>query len=335
VGWALIDEEGCGKSLCTLVAKTTEGGVTWTPTGWIPACSLGCSRAAGQVTHLRFANADDGYAFGSGLFVTTDGGHTWRAGKGPQVTALEPSGPDILRVSYLTTGCPGPCDLRIDQSVAGSAVWHTVYGPFAGDAVQLVRQGLDDVYVAAFANTANGASYAHSVLLTSDDAGLEDQARPDPCGFVDGGEFDMVALAAAPGSVIGALCAERAGTDEFVAVSTNGGSTFSLAPPYGMFKQFDLIAMTSGSNLFVATGGVAGSGPIQYQLLSSTDGGMTWRPVETADGQTQWNYPTTGFLGFENGEVGRWVGDPTTIWQTTDGGAVWTRSPVRVWPPRS
>jgi hypothetical protein len=327
-GWALVDEEGCGRPLCTAVLKTADGGATWTPLAWIPACASQCSYDVAEVTHLRFANADDGYAFGPDLFVTTDGGETWSPESGPYVLALEPAGSDVLRVSFSSSGCPGPCDLRIEQATAGSDVWRTLDGPFQGDAVQLVRQGLSDADVAIFENPAGGAGSAHGTLLTSVDGGWQWQTRPDPCGTVGGNEYDMVALAAAPGSVLGALCTERGGTGQFVAISTDGGSVFlptlMVGAVKGKAEQFDQIAMTSASNLFLGTGGLYGTGRVEYQLISSTDGGSTWQVAIAASGEAQLNYPSGGFLGFENPSVGRWVGDPLSIWQTSDGGRTWT-----------
>jgi photosystem II stability/assembly factor-like uncharacterized protein len=45
-------------------------------------------------------------------------------------------------------------------------------------------------------------------------------------------------------------------------------------------------------------------------------------------GQAQLFFPTEPFLGFENTTVGRWVGDPYHLWETTDGGVHWVKQAI-------
>ena len=120
-GWALVGQGTCGQTTCADVLTTTDGGSVWHQIGSIAATlsdCVGCGTPG--VSHIRFANDLDGYAFGPDLFVTTDGGVTWSQENGPYVAALEPAGGTVMRVAYTETGCPGPCDLTIQTAPAGS-----------------------------------------------------------------------------------------------------------------------------------------------------------------------------------------------------------------------
>jgi photosystem II stability/assembly factor-like uncharacterized protein len=330
-GWALTTSPGCGQPTCTDVLTTTNGGTTWSQVGSIAATSsqcTGCSTLG--VTHIRFANDLDGYAFDPDLFVTTDGGQTWSQETGPYIAALEPAGSNVMRIAYTHDGCPGPCDLLIQVAPAGSDIWNSEVSPFIGDSVQLVRQGVDDAYVAVFENSAGGDQSAHATLMISLDGGSSWSNRPDPCGAPAGDEFDTTAIAAAPDSVLAVLCNERGeGQHSFVAVSTDGGADFTQRPFLADNDTFEkAIAVTSATQLFVSSGASAGSGSSRWILLGSTDGGISWHQEIDETGQLQPGFPAQGFLGFETSSVGRWVGYPYHLWETTDGGSTWVRQAV-------
>jgi photosystem II stability/assembly factor-like uncharacterized protein len=327
-GWALVDTPNCGQSTCTEVLTTTDGGTAWSQIGTIAASSSLCTGCGTlDVTHIRFANDLDGYAFDPNLFVTTDGGTTWSQESGPFVEAVEPAGADVMRVSYSHSGCPGPCDLTIQEAPAGASNWDTVNGPIQGDAVQLVRQGADNAYVAVFQNPAGGAGSAHAMLMISHNGGTSWTDRADPCGVVGGNEYDTSAIAAAPSSVVTILCSERGGTQRsFVAVSTNGGTTFTSQPLVAPADTFTNIAATSAVSVFLGgTAPATGAESAQWVLLASTDGGQSWQQVASQTGQAEQYFPGASFLGFESATVGRWVGYPYDIWETTDGGSTWVR----------
>jgi photosystem II stability/assembly factor-like uncharacterized protein len=284
------------------------------------------------VSSIRFANDLDGYAFGPALFMTTDGGVTWTPQVGPFVAALEPAGPDVMRVAYTQTGCPGPCDLTIQSAPAGSTSWTTLHAPIQGDAVQLVRQGTADAYVATFENPAGGAQDEHGALTISLDGGATWSTRPDPCGVVDGDEYDTAAIAAAAPSVLAVLCRDRMQPlNMFLALSSDGGSAFTMGPliPGAPWAAVDELAATSASAIFLAFSAPAGTGTTVYSLLASDDGGRSWYQSTSRVAQGVGTSPPSGtFLGFESAAVGRWVVAGNDLWQTTDGGAQWVQEPA-------
>ncbi|MHB8328750.1 MAG: hypothetical protein ACYDD6_03835, partial [Acidimicrobiales bacterium] len=317
-GWALARGTGCTGARCTAVLNTTDGGSSWQEVGSIPAelpnCPGGCQQGLPEVSHIRFANYEDGYAFSPNLFVTSNGGITWTEEQGPMVLALEPAGSDVVRVSYTHTGCPGPCNLRVEQAPPGSGRWSALTSSFRGDSVLLVRQGADEIYVAALENPAGGAIDEHASLLISHDGGSTWAKRADPCGNLDGKEYDTTTLAAAPGRVVVDLCSARAQySEQFVAESTDGGGTFTMGPLVSPSGPYELIAATSAPKVFL--GAITGGSPTEtYSLLGSDDGGHSWRTAASQTGHSELDFPYQGFLGFESASVGRWAGYPYVIW---------------------
>lgn len=73
----------CAQGSCVGVAKTTDGGKTFTEVG-APASSVVPDAltntdvfSGDTISDIRFVNASDGWAFGGGLWQTTDGGQHW------------------------------------------------------------------------------------------------------------------------------------------------------------------------------------------------------------------------------------------------------------------
>src|SRR5258708_22253465 len=139
-GWVLVGVS-CGRALCLQLQHTTDGGSTWTV---VPSPQLASPAVAGQVRAVRFADSQDGWVYGPGLFATHDGGRSWRAVAVPglgrplaQVVTLtvldgfadalvaeglDPNigGPSKLCVSDITPG-----DWRPVSGVGGSGNWGT------------------------------------------------------------------------------------------------------------------------------------------------------------------------------------------------------------------
>src|SRR4029077_943104 len=77
VGWVL-GTAPCGAATCSDVIGTTDGAKTWGLLGKVnaPIAQIGDPTRPG-ITEIRFATLQVGWAFGPGLFQTTNGGRSW------------------------------------------------------------------------------------------------------------------------------------------------------------------------------------------------------------------------------------------------------------------
>jgi len=329
-GWALGVAPGCLGQRCATILETTDGGQHWVTVTDLHDCLLeaapvGCPAGVPQVSQIRFANADIGYAFASdgGPFaMTTNGGLSWAIQPGRQASAIKVGYGTAIRISFSQGGCPGPCDWSIDQAALGQNSWSTLFTPPTSvnhGNVDLLRQGPELIYAAFLGDPAAGAGSQQAQLYVSANAGLTWAGRPDPCASSQRPEYVTAELAAAPSGVLAALCVSRGGAQsQMVAVSTNQGTSFGPleALPHSSSGLFSEIAATSAKALFVASPG--------GELVESRNGGQSWRVAIRVKAQITPTTPQSTFLGFETPLIGRWIGPPDTLWTTTNGGGTWT-----------
>jgi photosystem II stability/assembly factor-like uncharacterized protein len=310
-GWALASadcQSGAGR--CTALLRTSDG-THWTSTDGVAfnvaGVSAGCATKC--VSNIRFANDQVGYAYGpKAFFMTTDGGASWQQQPGGAIQ-LETLSGNVVRVTSSGTGCPGPCDVRVETSDLGSASWtDSGLGPLSGAAVTLSRGG-SDAYLLVMRNPAGGANDATSTLYRSSDNGRSWVPAGEPCPQ-RGGEVDSHAVAAGGDDRVSVLCTDRfaAHRRTFVATSTDAGAHFAAAPGIVPVDGPSLLSGDAGTVLVI--GGLDG-------LARSTDGAATWALVPEISGEVT-------FVGFESTTVGRAVTDNRIIWTTHDGGRTWT-----------
>ncbi len=332
-GWVL-GEGTTGCPTCAVIKRTVDGGRSWSA---VPApagrtlisggSTYTCWKSGGCVTHLVFANRDDGYLFGPDLFTTSDGGRTWHRQAGERTAALATVAPGVVwRLTYAGGGCPGPCDLALQQQRAGSTIWTTVRAPFdgadTGVVPQIVSTDTARVLVAFYGNIAGGVT-SHATFFVTANLGRSWSTRADPCGGTGKGEDDAYDTSAAgPGAVVVVCVAKADSNTEFVLVSRDGGRTFGPRRPLPRTAA-SMIAAVSASTIVLATGNVNGAGPLTYTLEISTDGGVTWRTVVRDQETLASSTPGQSYLGFVSSTVGHWVGYGNKLWTTTDGGERW------------
>lgn len=315
-GWALVSVP-CRSGSCPWLYATTDGAQHWSKRSELPGCLVCSLEDPTAVSHLRFANREDGYLFGAGLYATTDGGGSWRQQTAPLIEDLEPSAGLVYRLTYDHGGCPGPCQRTLQVAAAGSDAWRTLLTlpQGAGVRAEVIPMG-GEIYVPMFGNPAGGGGFAHTTLHLSRDGGTTWTTLLDPCQSPNSAEIDAVALAAAPGGFIAAVCAPRGapvGIVDFVATSADAGRTWIKRAKVP--NPLDLIA--AGSAQHIAVAGFS-------QLLASTDGGTEWSPT-TFDTSGSAGGGDLDWLGFEDSAVGRWVVNGRAILTTADSGAHWTQ----------
>jgi len=334
VGWVL-GGRGCRGPSCSALMRTDDGGVHWRRLSLPPAFVF----AKGQypqgsptpeiISRIRFANPDVGYAFDPSLFMTLDGGRTWRRQGAPRsVASLEISQGNVVRISYPNSGCPGPCNPTVERSQVGSTIWHHILTPTGYEYAFSVAIRGSNIDVAAFGNPAGGANDAHTSFWRSSDLGASWANFDDPCGESTTGENDAADFIPVPGHAFIVECRPRgADADAFVVESTNGGASFGVRRLLHV-KVTDALAAPSVATIAVAYNG-NGLG-----VLVSHDSGRTWRstlvvtpapdseqPRSFSDSKSV-NY----FLGFQDASTARTSFGTAFIWTTRDGGNTWRRS---------
>lgn len=303
---------------CTFVLQTTGHG-DWTKVGG-PTGFTG-------VEHLRFANDHDGFAFGpSAFYVTTDAGQTWTKQSGGAV-ALESLGGNVIRIRTMSSGCRTSCAYEVQKTSGVSTDdWMSVDLPGGvpiGDGVQLSRGGTDndDVYLLVTRNPSGSAPTSTSTLYESPDDGASWNVRDQPCS-TSGGGSDGYQVAAGVDGNVSVLCRSRATGAYHLAVSDDGGQSFSTRPgslasgdvaPLGRADGGTLPMLLSGYQTTLLA--VAGNG-----VSLSANGGRSWTRTPSLVGSFD-------SVGFQSTSTARAVtSDGSEIWTTRDGGRSWHRA---------
>lgn len=319
LGWALGTADclnGRGSS-CSAVVRTTDGGASWHSMRPPPANVAGAGSCADPcVRHLRFANANVGYAYGPGvLFMTTDGGGHWARQAGG-ARALETLDENVIRVS---SQCRPGCPWQVQVAVVGSPHWRTTKTIDAGmsPGVSLARSGTNAA-LAVYGHTAGGARSAPTTLWVSSDDGKHWSDRGEPCPqHVPGyGEVDTTRLALGQDGSVTVLCTPRqAGHgSQFTLTSTDSGRTFEYwNVPLDSLGHASATALAAASAKTILVSLAGGT-------YRSTDGGRSYVRLKgnAAPGSVDW-------LGFETAHDACAVSaDGRTIWTTQDAGATWS-----------
>jgi hypothetical protein len=276
-GWVL----GSGQLL-----TTGDGALSWTALPPPPA----------GVTHLRFANTSDGYAWSTGgaLWLTTDDAASWQPGRLGQVLSLETASgwvwaiagpqpyPDVWRAPVgstvwtnlgltpdrtATLVVHGPTAYVVGQEGAGPIPPSVeVYTGIQAGRHQGVPcpTGLPVPYVAL------GASTDGSLVLVCD---IQGQAQYDRAYVSTDGGSSWTAVTAPPvwSNGVTAITGKRFSWNGNVLVSSGGAWTVALAGPPG---GFSLVGFeTDQQGVALATDGA---------LWITRDGGSTWSRVSFA-----------------------------------------------------
>ena len=342
-GWLLADrcEPGPQPQSCSAVMrKTTDGGRQWFPVPAPPATPVTYLNVPmpGGVAQVRFADADNGWVFGPGLWATHDGGASWQqlSTHGLMVTSLEAANGRAVAVFAAAT------TFQVYTSVVGSDVWLPVPGA-AGPAQGTVTEVGRNPQVAIEGSTAvvsSSGMYATGagggVLLSGPaDGSAPWQRWPVPCPvYAD----SWMPVATTPGQLVLGCGGDAASgqSQKFVYTSADGGQSWQTRAPTPLpFTELpgpgflDDIAVTPAGTI-VASG--------DREVYFSWDNGMTWPTppalasavylggnadqvvVGMTTSEQGFALPGTVEIGLANGA--------SWIWMTYDDGRTWTRVPI-------
>jgi photosystem II stability/assembly factor-like uncharacterized protein len=258
-GWVL-GTRPCPAGACTVIVRTRDGGHSWvTITTLAPA----------GATHLRFANLQDGWAYGSDLWATHDGGAHWRrvalsgVGHNALVAALETAGQSV-HAAVIDTGV-----VRILTSPVSTDAWSassTTVSTGAGPVPRpvLVLQGSAGWLIENDRTVVGGARLTNGQWIP----------WQPPC--IDTG--GPASLAAASPTDLVAVCDTGLWTgtspDTETLASTDGGATFRRTASHLLRYPSVVASPAPGA---VVIGGSTSDNALA--LDASTDSQQSWNPV--------------------------------------------------------
>jgi hypothetical protein len=303
--WWLLGTAPCNSAPCTSIVRTTDGGRTFVG---IPAPRITLATASRQVgvSQLRFADANDGFAYGPALFVTHDAGATWHQvdvggsvndlaiADGEAYAVVTPSGDPLDKSRLLRS------PISRDQWGVLSAAGHVAGGLWVHGSDVLIQS--DD----------NGK------LLASHDSGASFNSYPVPSPGLPCQFQEM-----AP-SVLWEHCATGMMSD--VWRSLDGGASFRLAGCAGCGPGADgQLPPQPNSAAFAAASSTTAVVGYQ-QLYQTSDSGAQWTPV----GPKGLNWVYLGFTDATHGVGLATSGSGTDerLYYTTDAGVSYHPVPI-------
>jgi hypothetical protein len=283
-GWVLGT---VGSSLA--VARTQDGGAQWTsitppPTGFYSGSSTS------GVSGIRFADQQDGWAFGSQLWATHNGGTSWTQvtlpglGSGGGMTPIqdvETAAGEVYAVYFGSSG------FSLASSPTASNSWVTSstgisFGAGPIPTAQLVVQGSSAWVLENDRTVVGGARYQSGAWSSWTPA----------CSTVGG----SAALAASSTTNLLAICDVGAWTSgppvENAFTSGNGGTGFTQL-------STALPAVCQGSDTVGSPSTAIAAAGCGAQIVATSNSGGSWATVFTGSSNT-----SISFVGFENTSQG-------------------------------
>jgi hypothetical protein len=301
--WVLGTQQ-CGSVACTAIVNTTDAGAHFTEIAAPHASTITIDNATRPVSNLRFADSDNGWAYGDALWTTADGGATWAD------TSLPAGGVTDLEAARNPGASAGTAWAVVQPSTGGYELWQAPYASGTGTGTwQQVDLGTDPPGDTAPSLVVKGAT---AYLLGTDaknvervyvaSAGVATTTYAAPCVPL-GGTFS-----AGIGSLWTA-CPSTASSPGGATVSTDGGATWHAAATPSKVT----VGVVGGID---ATTAVVDQGPTL--VVVSTTGKPKTATISSKDANFS-------FLGFTDAKVGYALSQaPNQLWRTTDGGAAWS-----------
>ncbi|HEY6525749.1 MAG TPA: hypothetical protein VIY10_18345 [Solirubrobacteraceae bacterium] len=285
--WWLLGTAPCSDPPCTSILRTDDGGHSFVG---IPA------PRTTQVSQMRFANAADGFAYDSQLWVTHDAGAGWHQVRlGGAVTQLATANGfayALVRFGHKGAG-------RLERAPLGSDAWTTLTA--AGSAYAGLWAHGSDVLVGADSGAALHVSHNAGVSFTS----TPSPSKGLPCDFEEparnvvwahcatgtesatwrstdsGAHFRLVPGPSQPNTgLFAAASADTAalGADKVFRI-TGGGTHHALVPTVAT-THLQYLGFTDAAH-GVALGYDGSLAPANERLYYTSDGGLSYRLVST------------------------------------------------------
>jgi hypothetical protein len=296
----------CGSVVCTAIVTTTDAGAHFTEIAAPHAATLNVDNTTRPVFNLRFADSDNGWAYGDALWTTADGGATWAD------TSLPAGSVKDLEAARNPGAAAGTAWAVVQPTTAGGyELWQAPYATGSGTGSwQQVDLGTDPPGDTAPSLVVKGAT---AYLLAADaknvshlyvaSAGVATTVYTAPCSPAGSD------LSAGVGS-LWAACSGGSGGSSAVKVSTDGGVTWR-----------DVI--TPSAYAVGVIGGVDATTAVIEEGTGLARVSTTGQPRSVSIAKTANGF---SFIGFTDAKTGYALSqpDPARLWRTTDGGATWS-----------
>jgi photosystem II stability/assembly factor-like uncharacterized protein len=303
------------------VQATQDGGHTWRE---LPPPDF---QAGQTVCCLQLLNLTDGWAYGTSLFSTHDGGQTWKdeSIRG-SIQQLFMTGNTFWMFGQLCSAAEQePCSYKVLVSRDQGKTWQpTAAQPSAPwPRGQLVAVGANDAWLLYSGSTdgiGNGAT-----LFVTHDRGTHWQEQPTPPCARHNSSF-MAGLASGE---LWYMCAGQPATDmqlKHLYVSPDGGVHWNLVAEASLEGLNNLYATGHVKELAVPTSGDGWVLHNRGTLDHSTDGGYTWKAA-IPYGVANPGDASYGPLVYTDNQH-LWVAAQNRIFHTSDGGLSWEELPV-------
>jgi hypothetical protein len=303
----VLGTQQCAQLSCTAIVQTTDGGSHFTEVAAPHAATISIDNNTRVINNIRFADSDNGWAYGDALWTTSDGGASWSDTSLPAGEVVD------LGAAHAPGAVAGTVWAIVQPSpfTSGYELWSAPYAPGTGTGTwqqvdlksdppgttepSLVVQGATAYVVAADTN-----NVSHLYVAS---AGAATTTLTTPCTPTASD------LSAGVGS-LWVACTFSSGRSPAVAVSTDGGitwhevttpSTYALGVIGGVDATTAVIGVATGLSKVSTTGQ-----PHALSTPSATNG--------------------FSFIGFTDAKTGFALSqpDPTRLWRTTDGGTTWS-----------
>lgn len=307
----------CAHPPCSVILRTRNRGASW---AGLPAPLERISRPGGNgLWGLRFADADRGYAYGEGLWTTSNGAASWQPATAPARYVLELAAVNDRELVAVAA----PCSFGSANCAGNLSLYHRSIG--AGPWTRVATAG-PQVFTESLAVHGNTVwALMGSRLLVSTDGGSTFSSHAQPCAHTAFGlPFPTSITDEVAGTHTYLFCEGQAATghtQKFIYRTSGTSGAWQAVGQAPTGGDGGVLAAGSDSSIVLATASGASS------LDRSADGGQHWgSPLSYGDGGEGWadlGFTTASDAMVIHGPAGFGAGLPGKLLLSQDAGRHW------------